>query len=904
MENRIQINVSKKNSERKKRVRVVRVHVFQSIIVSTAKQIGKLHNRGETPTNLPSIYSEEMNTTAPGYSSSSSPASAIDASLTNYKFSLPITRYTSHSTSKQSSSKTISAVNVFDNFAQAWKQTGGSCDVPLFGLEYLYGNGSREYHVHNYQEFFEKLKMMEKEEIRFHDYATDDIPIKFAMDIEDSNPHLNEMNFEKSCVLIVVILCDVMKVRFGVLLDPIKDFTYLCASRKSKRSMHIIMHNWKKCLIKNQKELLTIVDYLLVRTARYENDVWKEPVRDNFLLEENPGDNKQKRISCMILDEHWIPDKTQKIAPEGDEEKKKEEDNYHAAKIFKNNIGPNENVHREIIPKSSLNSYGSCSQTAMHTAFEGQRMLESNYKSMILFGTADSLYIDGCNGDIWGNGSREERESRDYKSLVNEIKFQETPLFRMDSEEVLMSSVEETMNILSCGMRKLEEKMGTAHKLLPKDFHLLDHHHKETIGSHTKPPEHVSSQMVRLFDYMVDKQIYKKGKCMTLRTYFSIKSDHVYTEPNARLFEMRIRSGRSCNDDFKCDLTDFATMKEFFNSLTFEMVQDYDEKVMKRSLLQYFDEEDGVMVYDNGDPVTHATEEIQEGKLSQLFKRKVMLEFTTEKLLCVNDANLDFEAMEKALKQEKMNYTRNVLTNAFSSVDEERLKLGKFEGHDSLIDLVDMRINSDIQNDENGKEEADKLTNELIVKTYNEVYSFKGRGRFESEDDAKREDIDISVSPSSSLFEAVKELVEVCYKKSLSKVFPQWSHMLNPRCCRLRRNKSCSALIATLGGTWCEIKHVMTNMSYQRHEKSKSKSHDDGFLYLVILPVSGLYFQRCPVKSCNEIGLQEHKIMELNSKSPKKYGPYQPKKGKLRKITESTLENIREGVLDILMAEQ
>lgn len=117
--------------------------------------------------------------------------------------------------------------------------------------------------------------------LRFSEITDGDYPIKFAMDIE-ADVHMNEdLDFVRSCLAIAMRFSRfaekfIVSDSGPVIIDSLKDFTYLVATRASKYSAHIILH--KKLFMKRLSDLRRLLYQFSLYCAASEIRELKEQV--------------------------------------------------------------------------------------------------------------------------------------------------------------------------------------------------------------------------------------------------------------------------------------------------------------------------------------------------------------------------------------------------------------------------------------------------------------------------------------------------------------------------------------------------------------------------------------------------------------------------------------------------
>lgn len=172
----------------------------------------------------------------------------------------------------------LKSMKVFKDMNESFEFSEEAVMYPLFGREYPFSDGKREWLTGPYKALFDTIEKMfaknaekARMDMRYHEYLSSVLPVKIFLDIEaHKNEDMDRMDFVSSCVYIVISLCDFIKARYEIELDPRHDFLYDMCTYPDKFSMHVTMWRFDKALMRSLEHLERMIVVFIMWLANRE----------------------------------------------------------------------------------------------------------------------------------------------------------------------------------------------------------------------------------------------------------------------------------------------------------------------------------------------------------------------------------------------------------------------------------------------------------------------------------------------------------------------------------------------------------------------------------------------------------------------------------------------------------
>jgi hypothetical protein len=748
------------------------------------------------------------------------------------------------------SSKHNSHARTFYTIDSALQETQNGTRASIFGLEKSHdalSASTRVFVVMPSDDFVDSFYCLSECDKMYHEYACDGMPIKIFFDIEDSYPEMNEdhHDFEKSCLFITCVFCIFLKKRLSIDAHPLDDFLYLCASRNTKKSMHIVLHNTRLAVA---RDLLSL-KILVYEFVSYLCDIESVYTKKDLIKGESSivwDKGKNKFISSLSL----CPKSSNTIALEYGTTDMHLVDQQHMD-------------HSDLAEKHDPNMILSFSAPKQQK--QQQRIQTAVTKNATLVdqegpSTARRKALEeAC------NKCTRELDSFDFlgKNEQKMYKQEEEQSALYDHLSLLLDTWNDPF-LESC------KKLGLSDKQQEQPGNHFEYHGKKQAlysSSFLQQKQNQSTSVV-LPCIMIDTSVYDRGGAyIMLRTYDSIKHSDL-GQDSARLRQVLFQyNSKLCTSllssplpspnkrssiststttsklslggspSFADMLIDPVFLSAFIRSSTMVPVGScgsgsYDSSVMKRSLLQYFEYPCGKSFDDKGLAL-------------QLFSTQNMISLDRQKTGLEQIGALD--TLIAFLEQKTNDSLRHICgmrlrSHLTATIWIKSLKLLK-EGLDATLRHYPL-FSLSVRNRQAWQQGPGRYKHSLGYH-YNHLH-----GAQSIANDDKCSELVPSGGP---LWEQVARLVDVYRTSHFRQVFRGKNEECQAQIGKVLVNKSRTMMCCTISkGCKCETREIRTGFNGCRHTMFEKKPFDSGILYFVLDLVKGVYYQKCWKPSCTE----------------------------------------------------
>lgn len=505
----------------------------------------------------------------------------------NHRYKLPSSRY-------GLGDNVPSRPAVFDQYSRATEDSEFSYRFPLVGKERGGGKGARVYIMGHYDLLVKFCSSMYAADMLNHEYVSERLPCKIVLDIDAGNPRIQNMDFMKSCLRIVVDLCLFLKQELCIDLHPVTDFKYLCACRKSKYSMHIVMHKHEKAMVRSYRDLGILMKMFRVFINTKECEAWAKWLdqenriegegdspeteqTENMYLNRNTGERVSAfciKESCVVYEGEEIEameDKDVLLVKDDDEESRKGEITEDILRVYENSRSTRRSADRE----------------------EGWTWQEEEMGGSTKRGHSDTKEKKRKGAPVYVEESR----PTNYYEIDDTI-YGDHGIRKFDTDEELFDSIRIETNhsvvqVLGRSDDIFEEGASPLEKSYITDCSYIQYIDEMALNprkNSLRDSETVRRETVRRFVFIIDEQIYSKNMMTSLRMYYSDKWDSIHSREDQRIYELVIKRGQGSEwDEDRDSLSLFEDSKL---EIEFSIEKIFQIESLKESMIQYVPSED------------------------------------------------------------------------------------------------------------------------------------------------------------------------------------------------------------------------------------------------------------------------------------------------------------------------